>query len=78
MEGRMLFKSVAFFLLLFFQNGLCSQKQCKDYFEGFHLQEGYNKNIPPGENVTIFDLQHVRDIVKVRWILHINVLFELG
>ena len=64
----MQFKSVAFFLLLFFQNGLCFLNQCKEYFEGFHLQDGYNKNTPPGENVTIFDLQHIRDIVKVRWI----------
>ena len=49
------------------------QKECKEYVEGFYLDEGYNKNVPPQENVTIFDLQHVRDIVKVRWIFHIRI-----
>ena len=52
----------------------CFQQECSKYFEGFHLDDSYNRHVPPGNISTIFDLQHVNDIVKV-FILY---TFRLG
>ena len=65
-NDKMWLKLLSFISIIFFQGGLCLQKECEEYVEGFYLDEGYNKNVPPQENVTIFDLQHIRDIVEVR------------
>ena len=43
----------------------CSKQECNEYFEGFYLEDSYNRHVPPEDPLTIFDLQHVRDIVKV-------------
>ena len=66
----MKFARLAPIFLLFVPITLCHQTQCKQYFDGFYLPDDYNKNIVPRENITIFDLQHVQDVVKVRG--HVN------
>ena len=43
------------------------QKSCEGYLEGFSLPRDYNLNIAPKENVTIFAMQHVEDVVKVKY-----------
>ena len=43
----------------------CFQQECSKYFEGFYLDDSYNRHVPPENISTIFDLQHVKDIVKV-------------
>ena len=54
------------YLITLVHNGALGYQQlCKDYFDGFSLQEGYNRNIAPTDNTTVFALQHVEDIVKV-------------
>ena len=50
----------------------CFQQECSKYFDGFYLDDSYNRHVPPNIS-TIFDLQHVQDIVKVS-ILHTIIL----
>ena len=55
-------------MLIFFcfnQIAKCFQQECSKHFEGFYLDDSYNRHVPPGNISTIFDLQHVQDIVKV-------------
>ena len=54
-------------ILLFFhmQNAKGFSDKCNEYFDGFYLQNGYNKNVAPHKNLTVFQLQHVNNIVKV-------------
>ena len=47
------------------QNTKAFSDKCNEYFEGFYLQNGYNKNVAPHKNITVFQLQHVNNIVKV-------------
>ena len=43
----------------------CVQQECNQYFDGFNLEDTYNRHVPPGDTLTIFDVQHVKDIVEV-------------
>ena len=47
------------------QNTKAFSGKCNEYFEGFYLENGYNRNVAPHENLAVFQLQHVNNIVKV-------------
>ena len=48
-----------------------SKQECNEHFEGFYLEDSYNRHVPPEDPLTIFDLQHVRDIVKVCFLIFV-------
>ena len=62
----MYFGIVVWFCLILTQRVIGFQKACEEYFEGFSLPEDYNRNLAPKDNITIFAMQHVEDIVKVK------------
>ena len=44
---------------------------CKDHFEGFTLQDDYNPNLPPTQNVTVEDFHVLNQVDKVKIITNI-------
>ena len=52
--------------MLLLQRVIGFRKLCEEHFEGFSLHEDYNRNIAPRDNITIFTVQNVEDIVKVK------------
>ena len=40
---------------------------CKNYFEGFALEDNYNPNYPPTDNFTLSDVHHLSQIEKVKY-----------
>ena len=61
----MFYKEMIILSIFSVQNTKAFSSKCNEYFEGFYLQNGYNKNVAPHENLTVFQLQHVNNIVKV-------------
>ena len=55
------------YLIILIQNGVALgyQTSCKNYFDIFSLQDGYNRDIAPKDNTTVFSLQYVEDLIKV-------------
>ena len=61
----MFYKEMIILSIFSVQNTKAFLGKCNEYFEGFYLQNGYNKNVAPHENLTVFQLQQVNSIVKV-------------
>ena len=61
----MFYKEMIILSIFSVQNTKAFLGKCNEYFEGFYLQNGYNKNVAPHKNLTVFQLQHVNNIVKV-------------
>ena len=61
----MFYKEMIILSIFSVQNTKAFSGKCNEYFEGFYLQNGYNKNVAPHKNLTVFQLQHVNNIVKV-------------
>ena len=61
----MFFKEMIVLSIFSMQNTKAFSDKCNEHVEGFYLQNGYNKNVAPHKNLTVFQLQHVNNIVKV-------------
>ena len=62
---KMVCKEMIMLSIFSMQNTKAFSDKCSEYFEGFYLHNGYNKNVAPHKNITVFQLQHVNNIVKV-------------
>ena len=61
----MFYKEMIILSIVSVQNTKAFSGKCNEYFGGFYLQNDYNKNVAPRKNLTVFQLQHVNNIVKV-------------
>ena len=52
--------------------GVNAQDICKDLYQEFSLDNGYNKNLEPPANLVITDNQKIHDIEEVK---HENITF---
>ena len=46
--------------------GVNAKDICKDLYEEFTLDNGYNKNLEPPDNLVITDKQKIHDIEEVK------------